>query len=151
MNSTVQHHLMLKILIGSAWVDGVLESHELDYLHTLLDRYGEEHNAELRKLLAKPTPIQQTEQWMAEYLYNATGTERQQLLGAMGNLLYSDRDVTASEHVLIDDFYTMTARIPAHAEPPEVVQEAVHSVGQLVKNVVRKVAARIKEGRSQKR
>ena len=87
-------------------------------------------------MLEKPVPLQQTERWMTEYLYNSTETERQQLLGAIGNLLFSDYQVTDEEHILLDDFHAMMSDIPAHVEPPELVQ----SIGRFVKSAVEKVA-----------
>ena len=135
MERAAHHHLTLKILIGSAWADGVLEPEEIDFLDAILKRYGEVYDRELKHLLAKPVPLQQTERWMVEYLYNATETERQQLLGAIGNLLFSDRDIAEEEHILLDDFHAMMAEIPPHIEPPQLVK----SVGSFVKSVVRKV------------
>ncbi|WP_017327769.1 TerB family tellurite resistance protein [Synechococcus sp. PCC 7336] len=135
MDSSAQHHLTLKILIGSAWADGVLKPEEEEYLAVLLQRYGEEYDRELKHLLAKPVSLQLTERWMTEYLYDSTAEERQQLLGAIGTMMFADRNISEEEHLLLDDFHAMMADIPAHAEAPELVK----SIGRFVKSAIGKV------------
>ena len=138
MDPTTQHHLTLKISIGSAWADGVLEPEEKEVLSSLLTRYGETYDRELKRLLENPVPLQQTERWIAEYLQDSTEAERQQLLGAVGRMLFADRKVTEEEHMLLDDFHAMMGQIPAHAEIPQVAK----AVGKFVKNAVRAIAGK---------
>lgn len=133
MDISTQHHLTLKILIGSAWADGVLEPEETEALAKVLKRYGETYDRELKKLLEKPVPLQKTERWMAEYLHQSTEAERQQLLGAIGRMLFADREVTEEEHMLLDDFHTMMGNIPASIEVPALAK----TVGKFVKKAVR--------------
>ncbi|MEO1131422.1 MAG: TerB family tellurite resistance protein [Cyanobacteria bacterium J06639_1] len=132
MDDTARHHLALKIVLGAAWADGHLEPSELKYLQILRDRYGESHDAELDRLLERPVPLEQTERWMQQYLRGTTDTERQQLLGQIGNLLFADREVDDREHTLLDDYHAMMAAIPAHAEPPE----AVSKIGKAVRKAI---------------
>ena len=136
MDPTTQQHLTLKISIGSAWADGVLEPEEREILSALFNRYGETYDRELKHLLEKPVPLQQTERWIAEYLQDSTETERQRLLGAVGRMLFADREITEEEHILLDDFHTMMGEIPAHAELPQLAK----TVGKFVKNAVRTIA-----------
>ncbi|MEM9155657.1 MAG: TerB family tellurite resistance protein [Cyanobacteria bacterium P01_F01_bin.33] len=135
MDDTARHHLALKIVLGAAWADGHLEPRELDYLQTLRDRYGETHDGELDRLLERPVPVEQTEKWMQQYLRDTTDTERQQLLGQIGNLLFADRKVVDVEHVLLDDYHAMMAAIPANVEPPE----AVSKIGKVVRKAIKAV------------
>jgi len=57
MDPQHQHKLILKIIIGSAWVDGHLGPAEVQYLQTLLDRYQLTHAPDLLALLEEPVPF----------------------------------------------------------------------------------------------
>lgn len=133
MDDTARHHLALKIVLGAAWADGHLEPSELAYLQTLRDRYGETHDIELDRLLERPVSSEQTERWMQQYLRDTTETERQQLLGQIGNLLFADRNVDDREHALLDDYHAMMAAIPPHVESPE----AVSKIGKAVRKAIK--------------
>lgn len=137
MNPTTQHQLMLKIVAGSAWADGHLEPQEVAYLGSLLRRYNLEHDPELRELLQKAIPVEQTELWMAEYLMQATETERMQLLGAIGNLLIADNNVSPEEHNLLDEYHALMAGIPAQ---PESAPSLVKSIGQFFRRMAKAVS-----------
>lgn len=131
-----QHKLILKIIIGSAWVDGHLGSAEVQYLQTLLDRYQLTHAPDLLALLEEPVPFRQTELWMVEYLADATPNERQRLLAAIGKLVIADDTVLPQEHALLDDYYALIAKIPAR---PEKTPTLVETVGKFVHKVARTV------------
>ena len=138
MDSSTQNHLALKILIGSAWADGVLEPEEQEVLAAALQRHGEAYDRELKHLLEQAVPLQQTERWISQYLANATETERQALLGAIGRVLFADREVTDEEHMLLDDFHSMMGEIPAHLEVPELAK----TVGKYFKKAVRTITGK---------
>ena len=136
MDMQSQHKLMLKIVIGSAWVDDRLEPTEVQYLQTLLKRYQLTHAPELLALLEEPVPLEQTELWMVEYLADTTETERQRLLATIGKLVIADDTVLPQEHTLLDDYYMLMAKIPAH---PEKTPTLVETVGGFVRKVARTV------------
>lgn len=136
MDLQYQHKLMLKIIVGSAWVDGHLEPAEVQYLQTLLERYQLTHNPDLSALLEAPVPLQQTEIWMAEYLADATEAERQKLLAAIGKLVIADDTVLPPEHTLLDDYYALMAEIPARPEETST-PTPIKTVGKFVRQVVR--------------
>lgn len=133
-----QHKLMLKIIIGSAWVDGHLEPAEVQYLQTLLDRYQLTHASDVLALLEEPVPLSQTELWMVEYLADTTETEieRQRLLGAIGKVVIADDTVLPQEYALLDDYYALMAEIPAR---PEETPTLVETVGKFVRKAARTV------------
>ena len=97
---------MVKIIIGSAWVDGRVEPAEVQYLQTLLERCQLTHAPDLLALLEEPVSLRQTERWMAHYLADTTETERQRLLAAIGKLVIADDTVMPQEHILLDDYYS---------------------------------------------
>jgi uncharacterized tellurite resistance protein B-like protein len=136
MEPQYQHQLMLKIVIGSAWVDGHLQPLEVDYLQTLLERYQLTHDAQLLALLEEPVSVRQTQSWMVEYLANTTQQERQRLLSAIGKLVIADDTVLPPEHTLLDDYYTLMAKIPAD---PEQTPTLVETVGSFVRKAVKAV------------
>ncbi len=129
-----QHKLMLKIIIGSAWVDGHLEPAEVQYLQTLLDRYQLTHASDVLALLEEPVSLSQTEFWMVEYLADTNEIERQRLLGAIGKLVISDDTVLPQEYSLLDDYYALMAEIPAR---PEETPTLVETVGKFVRKAAR--------------
>ena len=138
MDPQRQHKLMLKIIIGSAWVDGHLEAAEVQYLQTLLERYQLTHAPDLLALLEAPVSLRQTEGWMVEYLADTTETERERLLAAIGKLVISDDTVMPQEHTLLDDYYMLMAEIPAHPEETHT-PTVVEAVGKFVRNVAQTV------------
>lgn len=127
--------LILKIVIGSAWIDRHLEPGEVKYLQTLLERYRLDHNPELLALLEKPVSLPQTEQWMVQYLMDATETERLQLLGAIGKMVIADEIVSPEDHNLLDDYYDLMADIPPKLEATPTL---VKTVGQFVRRVLQR-------------
>lgn len=127
-----QHKLILKIVIGSAWVDGHLEPSEVKYLQTLLDRYHLSHDPELLELLEQPVSLRQTEGWMVNYLADTTEAERQGLLAAIGKIVIADDIASPLEHTLLDDYYTLMAKIPARTEETPT---QIKIVGSFVRQV----------------
>ena len=134
MEPQYQHKLMLKIVIGSAWVDGHLEPSETRYLQTLLERYHLTRDPELLALLEQPVSLRQTERWMVEYLADTTDEERQRLLAAIGKLVIADDSVLPPEHRLLDDYYALMAEIPAH---PQETPTVVKTVGSFVRRALK--------------
>uniref|UniRef100_B8HWD8 Co-chaperone DjlA N-terminal domain-containing protein n=1 Tax=Cyanothece sp. (strain PCC 7425 / ATCC 29141) TaxID=395961 RepID=B8HWD8_CYAP4 len=132
-----QHYRpVLRIAIGSAWLDSHLQPEEISYLHKLLQRYGLEHDRELLELIQTPVAPATTEAWLADYLRDINETERMQLLANVGNLLIADGQVSLIEHDLLDDFYTLMAQIPPQPEPAPPL---VATVGKYVRRVLQQV------------
>jgi hypothetical protein len=140
MDLAHQHKLMLKILIGSAWIDRHLEPEEAAYLGNVLTRFELERDSELQSLLKASVSSEQTERWLVAYLKDTPDSERLKLLAAVGNLLISDRVVSAVEHDLLDEFHELMAGIPAPPEPlPSVVEVApkiLKRIGQFFRRVM---------------
>jgi hypothetical protein len=142
MDTTKQHKLMLKILIGSAWADRHLEPEETRYLETVIERYELQNDPDLRSLLTTPVSLDQTELWILSYLKDATETERFRLLAAIGNLLIADHVVSSVEHDLLDDFHDLMASVPAQpeAERKSTVEELAPGIAQQLGKFFRRVA-----------
>jgi hypothetical protein len=139
MDAEHQHKLMLKILIGSAWVDRHLEPEEVAYLGKVLTRFHLDRDTELQALLNTPVLLPQTEQWLVAYLQDTPDSERLKLLAAIGNLLMSDHVVSSVEHDLLDEFHELMAHIPAPPEPIPTVAEAAPKLLQRIGQFFRRV------------
>lgn len=141
METTQHQRLMLKILIGSAWIDQHLVPDEIAYLNRVLSRFHLEHEAELQTLLKVPVHPSQTERWLIEYLKDSPDAERLKLLAAIGNLLIADHDVSDIEHDLLDEFHELMASIPSPVEPPSPSEgdwapKILQQVGQFFRRVM---------------
>jgi hypothetical protein len=141
MDTEHQHSLMLRILIGSAWVDRHLEPEEVTYLGNILKRFHLEHDQELRSLLETPVPQEQTERWLVAYLKDSPDSERLKLLAVIGNLLISDHVVSSVEHDLLDEFHELMAHIPAPPEPTPSVAEVAPKLLQRIGQFFRRIMA----------
>ena len=96
---------VLKILIGAAWIDGVIQPEERSYLRRMAEDFKLADDPEIKPLLSELRPIQATEcyQWLEEYFGNNPSKEDyQQLLEAISGLVYSDGYVDIREAKLIE-------------------------------------------------
>ena len=131
-----RHRLILKILIGAAWADRQLEPQEVEYIKTILQRYQLTDDVELLELLGTPIPPEQTDLWILTYLQDSTEEERMKLLAQMGEVLIADNIVSDLEHELLDEYYELMTRIPAH---PDATPETVPALGKFVRRVIQSV------------
>ena len=96
---------ILKILIGAAWIDGIIQPEERAYLHRVAQDFKLDRDPEIRPLLCELRPIQPVEcyQWLEEYFgENPTEEDYQQLLEKISGLVYSDGYVDIREAKLIE-------------------------------------------------
>jgi len=137
MESSEQHNkLLLKIVIGAAWIDSHLAPGEIEYLQKLLEQYHLHLDDELQALLDRPIVPQKTENWIVEYLQDSTDKERMRLLSAIANMVMADDKVSDIEHELLDEYYELMARIPSH---PEATPNVVKTVSRFVKKLINSV------------
>jgi hypothetical protein len=95
---------LLKILIGVAWIDGVIQPPERNYLRRMAIREKLDDDLEIKPLLSelKPVKTQECYQWLEEYLGDNPTTEAyQDLLESISTLIYSDDDVDIQEAKLL--------------------------------------------------
>ncbi|MBR8830887.1 MAG: TerB family tellurite resistance protein [Chlorogloea purpurea SAG 13.99] len=96
--------LLLKILIGTAWLDGIIYPQERIYLRETASKWGLGEDADLKNLLSELKPVSPDEcyGWLEEYLGdNPTQNDYDNLLGAISALVYSDGDVQLQEARLL--------------------------------------------------
>ena len=95
---------LLKILIGAAWIDGLIQKEERNYLNKMITSQGFTDDQEIVALISELKPIQPSQcyQWLEEYLgSNPTTKDYQKLLESISGLVYSDGDVQMQEAQLL--------------------------------------------------
>lgn len=96
---------ILKILIGAAWIDGVIQPEERVYLLGIAQDFHLADDPEIKPLLSELRPIQATEcyQWLEEYFgENRSQEDYLELLEKISGLVYSDGYVDVREAKLIE-------------------------------------------------
>ncbi|WP_267383469.1 TerB family tellurite resistance protein [Cyanobacterium sp. uoEpiScrs1] len=104
MKSSQKTKQLLKILIGAAWIDGLIQQEERNYLNKTIASQDLADDQEITTLLSELKPVQpgQCYQWLEEYLgSNPTTKDYQKLLESISGLIYSDGDVQIQEAQLL--------------------------------------------------
>ena len=104
MNKNTKTKQLIKILIGAAWIDGVIQTEEREYLHRIATAYQVENDPELKPFLSELKPVQAQEcyRWLTEYLgENHQEEDYQELIEALSGLIYSDGNVEVQEARLL--------------------------------------------------
>lgn len=101
-NPTVKN--LIKILIGTAWIDGKIQPEEREYLHRIAKEKGVDQELDIYPLLYEFKPVSRSEcyTWLNDYLGSHPTSEAcQQLLEAISALIYSDGSVDSEEAKLL--------------------------------------------------
>jgi hypothetical protein len=104
MESQQKKKQLMKILVGAAWIDGIIQPEEREYLRRKANANGIASDSEIQSLLSEIVPVkpQQCYEWLVDYLgENPTAEDYQELLEALSALIYSDSDVQATEAQLL--------------------------------------------------
>lgn len=110
MNTQQKTKQLLKILIGVAWIDGVIQTEEREYLHKVAEDKGLAADPEIKPLLSELKPVQASEcyQWLEDYLgKNHTEADYQNLLESLSALIYIDGEVQTQEAQLLSKLQLM--------------------------------------------
>jgi uncharacterized tellurite resistance protein B-like protein len=97
--------LLVKILIGVAWLDGKIQPEERQYLDRVLHTHQLEGDAELQSLLTGTIAVIPTEceGWIQEYLGDRSIHDDDRLIEAISSTIYSDGDIATAEAKLLND------------------------------------------------
>jgi hypothetical protein len=105
MNTESQRRLLLKILIGVAWLDGELQPAERQYLTKVAETssLAADRDPEIESLLVGTTTVTlpDCERWIQEYLGDKSIYDDDLLIEAISSLIYSDGDVAIAEAKLL--------------------------------------------------
>lgn len=116
--------VLLKILIGAAWIDGKIQPEEREYLYRLAKEKGVDNNPDIYPWLYEFRTVSPTQcyEWVQEYLGDRPSSEKcQNLIEAISALIYSDSNVTSEEAQLI----TTIQQLDPINNPPQSIQNAV--------------------------
>jgi uncharacterized membrane protein YebE (DUF533 family) len=128
-NPTVK--TLIKILIGTAWLDGKVQPEEREYLHRIAKEKGVDQEAEIYPLLYELKAVSRNEcyAWLSEYLGDRPTSETcQQLLEAISALIYSDGSVDSEEAKLLHRLQMID---PANAP----IEQTHHAVLTAIRNL----------------
>ncbi|WP_310488218.1 TerB family tellurite resistance protein [Chamaesiphon sp. VAR_69_metabat_338] len=128
MNAESQRRLLMKILIGVAWLDGELQPAEREYLAKVVQTTPQStaSDPEIAALLAGTTTVTlpDCERWIQEYLGDRSIYDDDLLIEAISSLIYSDGDVAIAEAKLLTNIQSTPTL--DRANPPSLVTKIRH-------------------------
>ncbi len=136
MDSKTKTQHLLKLLVGAAWIDGLIQTEERDYLRRMAEEKGLADDPEIQSLLSGLRPIQPSEcyQWLADYLgENPTEQDYQNLLEAISALIYSDGDVQIQEAQLLTKIQHLD---PASESHKTAFDKVLKTIQKLYRNAI---------------
>jgi uncharacterized membrane protein YebE (DUF533 family) len=127
---------ILKILIGAAWIDGVIQPEERKYLRRVAQDFNLADDPEIKPLLSELKPIQPVEcyQWLEDYLgENHSGEDYLELLEKISGLIYSDGYVDIRETKLIEKIQNLD---PNHESNKSIFDKLLKKIRKLYRAAV---------------
>ncbi|MBE9115695.1 TerB family tellurite resistance protein [Lusitaniella coriacea LEGE 07157] len=104
MDSKTKTKKIFRILMGAAWIDGIIQVEEREYLRRMATEQGIADDPEIQSLLSeiKQVSAEECYRWLEEYLGNdRTEADYQELLESLSALIYSDGEVDTQEAKLL--------------------------------------------------
>lgn len=133
MENNTKIKQLLKILIGAAWLDGIIQVQEREYLRQMAAENGIADDPEIKGLLSEIKSVQAIEcyQWLEDYLGdNHSEKDYQSLLEAISALIYSDGDVDIQEAKLLTKLQLL--------DPAESPQTAFDKLLKVIRKLYQK-------------
>ena len=127
---------ILKILIGAAWIDGVVQPEERQYLRRIAKDYQLEEDPEIKPLLSELKEVKPAEcyQWLQDYFGdNPTEEDYQELLEKTSGLIYSDGDVDIREVKLIEKLQLLD---PANESKSSVFDKLLRKIQKFYQQAI---------------
>lgn len=137
MSTTDKTKQLVKILVGAAWIDGIIQTEEREYLKKMVTENGLDKDTEIQSLLSEIKPVTANEcyQWLKEYLgENHTATDYQDLLEAISALVYSDGDIDLQEAKLLSRLQDLD---PKNTSKNSIFDRLLQSIRQLYNQAVK--------------
>ncbi|NJK53454.1 MAG: TerB family tellurite resistance protein [Leptolyngbyaceae cyanobacterium SU_3_3] len=134
MTSNSNVKTLIKILIGTAWIDGKIHPEERRYLHRIAQEKGLANDLEIQPILHELRAVKSEEcyQWVKEYLGDRpTSDDCQTLIESISALIYSDGTVATEE-----------AQLLARLQLVDAASETTESLFDKVLAVIRKIYQR---------
>jgi hypothetical protein len=114
MDTKAQSRLLMKILIGVAWLDGAIQPEERQYLAKVAQTHQLDLDPEIESLLAGRISLTAAdcEHWIQEYLGDRSIHDDDGLIEAISGLIYSDGDVAVDEAKLLVNIQSQPSSPP---------------------------------------
>jgi uncharacterized tellurite resistance protein B-like protein len=122
---------LLKILIGTAWLDGKVQPQEQKRLRRIAEQKGVLNDSELHPWLHGLRSVSADEcyQWIDEYLgQNPVAEDIQELLEEISGLIYSDGDVDSAEAQVLNQLQRKEAEVTADVTMHDTVTHAIQKL-----------------------
>ncbi|MEC4805332.1 MAG: TerB family tellurite resistance protein [Jaaginema sp. PMC 1079.18] len=119
---------LFKILMGVAWIDGVIQAEERQYLQQMARDRDLADDPEIQTLLSEIKPVTASEcyGWLENYLgENHNTQDYQELLEALSALVYSDGEVDTREAQLLAKVQLLDPALDPHQSPMEKLLAAI--------------------------
>ena len=110
MNTLDKNKQIFKILFAAAWIDGVIQKEEREYLQTLAKEQNLSEDGEIKLILSEAKPItpEECHNWLEDYLGNNPSVDdHQNLLEAISAIIYKDGDVQTQEAQLLSELQSL--------------------------------------------
>jgi uncharacterized tellurite resistance protein B-like protein len=138
MNPESQERLLVKILIGVAWLDGEIQPEERAYLSKVAQTHHLE-DPEIATILSTPISQKECEDWIETYLAQSLSLDKsanshERLLEAIGGMIYSDGDVAIAEAKILMDLQAPASSTNQDSSP------FISKLRQLYHHWVKKIA-----------
>jgi uncharacterized membrane protein YebE (DUF533 family) len=127
---------LLKILIGAAWIDGVIEPEERKYLQRIAKDLDLAKDREIWALLSeiKRVTPQECYQWIEEYTSdNPNVSDYHDLLEKISALIYSDGYVDVRETQLIERLQLCD---PSKQSCTNVLERVLKKIQRMYQNAI---------------
>jgi uncharacterized tellurite resistance protein B-like protein len=124
---------LVKILIGTAWIDGQIQQEEREYLHRVAKEKGVANEPDIQPLLYEFRPVKpdQCYEWVKEYLgEHPTSENCQKLIEAISGLIYSDGTVANEEAKLLTNLQHLDPASEASESANNSVLKAIRDLYQ---------------------
>lgn len=139
MTASTDLKKLVKILIGTAWIDGTIQSEEREYLHRIAQEKGVADDPDIQLLLNESRSVDAAEcyDWVKEYLGDRPTSENcQHLIESISALIYSDGNVANEEAELLHELQLLD---PTNASPEQETNAVLKTIQKLYKRWVTKL------------
>jgi uncharacterized membrane protein YebE (DUF533 family) len=136
INRSKKMKQLLKILIGAAWIDGIVQPEERKYLHRVARDFHLAEDPEIKPLLSELRPIEPVEcyQWLEDYLgENHSSADYLELLEKISGLIYSDGYVDIREAKLIEAVQNFD---PTHESARSIFERLLKKIQKLYRDAI---------------
>lgn len=136
MDSQTKTKQLLKILIGAAWIDGVVQPEEQQFLLKMAKDHGIAEDREIKPLLFQLRQVTSVEcyEWLQSYLGDSHSQEDyQKLFESISALIYSDGNVHTEEAKLLTRLQLLD---PAQDTNSSVFEKVLRAIQKLYRKSI---------------